>query len=103
FRLVLIRTNALRIEKPNYHNMTVNTGPIATTFNEKAYPSIKFAKKYRDIMLNPEKLANQIIECIIRQKLEINQPRWMHNLLKIYQLMPRFIEKNLTSLFKNKR
>ena len=44
-------------------------------------------------MLDPEKLANQIIEGIIRQKLEINQPRWMHNLLKIYQLMPRFIEK----------
>lgn len=50
----------------------------------------------------PKKLANQIIEGIIRQKLEINQPRWMHNLLKIYQLMPRFIEKNFTSLFKTK-
>lgn len=95
--------NALRIEKPNYHIMSVNTGPIATPFHEKADPSMKFAKKYRDIMLDPEKLANQIIEGIIRQKLEINQPRWMHNLLKIYQLMPRFIEKNLTSLFKNKR
>jgi len=94
--------NALRIEKPNYHIMTVNTGPIATPFHEKADPSMKFAKKYRDMMLDPEKLANQIINGIIEKKLEINQPRWMHHLLKIYQLMPRFIEKNFTSLFKNK-
>ena len=53
-------------------------------------------------MLDPEKLANQIIEGIIRQKLEINQPRWMHNLLKIYQLMPRFIEKTLLHYLKTK-
>ena len=53
-------------------------------------------------MLDPEKLANQIIEGIIRQKLEINQPRWMHNLLKIYQLMPRFIEKTLLHYLKQK-
>ena len=53
-------------------------------------------------MLDPEKLANQIINGIIEKKLEINQPRWMHHLLKIYQLMPRFIEKNFTFLFKNK-
>ncbi|GEQ02549.1 SDR family NAD(P)-dependent oxidoreductase [Staphylococcus ureilyticus] len=94
--------NALRIEKPNYHIMTVNTGPIATPFHEKADPTMKFAKKYSDIMLDPEKLANQIIEGIIRQKLEINQPRWMHNLLKIYQLMPRFIEKTLLHYLKTK-
>ncbi|MDN8849071.1 short-chain dehydrogenase, partial [Staphylococcus aureus] len=43
--------NALRIEKPNYHVLTVNTGPIATPFHEKADPSLAFAQKYKSIML----------------------------------------------------
>ncbi|PHK49255.1 SDR family NAD(P)-dependent oxidoreductase [Staphylococcus edaphicus] len=94
--------NALRIEKPNYHVLTVNTGPIATPFHAKADPSLAYSQKYKKIMLNSDKLAEQIINGIITKKIEINKPRWMHMMLKIYQLAPRFIEKHFTFLFKNK-
>ncbi|NWK83514.1 SDR family NAD(P)-dependent oxidoreductase [Staphylococcus sp. GSSP0090] len=94
--------NALRIEKPNYHVLTVNTGPIATPFHEKADPSLTYANKYKKIMLNSDKLAQRIIKGIITQKDEINAPRWMHYLLRIYQLAPRFLEKHFTFLFNNK-
>lgn len=94
--------NALRIEKPNYHVMTVDTGPIATPFHDKADPTLKFAQKYKKMMLNPDVLADQIINSIINKKIELNEPKWMHIMLKFYQLLPRFIEKNFVSLFKNK-
>ncbi|HLR19665.1 MAG TPA: SDR family NAD(P)-dependent oxidoreductase [Staphylococcus sp.] len=94
--------NALRIEKPNYHILTVNTGPIATPFHEKADPSLVFAQKYKNIMLHPDKLANQIIDSMIFAKTEINEPKWMYYTLKLYNLAPRIIEKRFTKLFKNK-
>lgn len=94
--------NALRIEKPNYHVLTVNTGPIATPFHEKADPSLTYSKKYKKIMLNSDKLAQRIVNAIITQKEEINAPSWLHHLLRIYQLAPRFIEKHFTFLFNNK-
>ncbi|WP_436859954.1 SDR family NAD(P)-dependent oxidoreductase [Staphylococcus caeli] len=94
--------NALRIERPNYHVLTVNTGPIATPFHEKADPTLSFAKKYKHLMLDPNHLATQIIDAMITGKTEINAPKWMHILLRIYQISPRFIERHFTFLFKNK-
>ncbi|SCT03304.1 SDR family NAD(P)-dependent oxidoreductase [Staphylococcus caeli] len=94
--------NALRIERPHYHVLTVNTGPIATPFHEKADPSLSFAKKYKHLMLDPDYLAKQIIDGMITGKTEINAPKWMHVLLRFYQLSPRLIEKYFTFLFKNK-
>lgn len=94
--------NALRIERPNYHVLTVNTGPIATPFHEKADPSLAFAQKYKSIMLDSDKLAQQVVKGMLTNKTEINEPKWMHFMLKLYQLAPRFIEKHFTMLFKNK-
>lgn len=94
--------NALRIERPHYHVLAVNTGPIATPFHEKADPSMSFAVKYKHLMLDPDHLAKQIIHAMITGKAEINAPKWMHLLLRIYQLSPRLIEKYFTFLFKNK-
>lgn len=94
--------NALRLEHPNYHILTVNTGPIATPFHEKADPSLMYAQKYKAIMLEPNKLAQQIVNGMIYGKYEINEPKWMHRTLKLYQLAPRLLEKYFTSFFKNK-
>ncbi|AID42722.1 SDR family NAD(P)-dependent oxidoreductase [Staphylococcus xylosus] len=94
--------NALRIEKPNYHVLTVNTGPIATPFHEKADPSLSFAQRYKSIMLDPDELAHKIIIGMLSKKQEINEPKWMHLFLRIYQIAPRFVEKHFTFLFKNK-
>lgn len=94
--------NALRLEEPHLHVMTVNPGPIDTPFHQKADPSLSYFNQYRSIMINSKQLASRIVEGIILEKEEINQPSWMHNMLKLYQLAPRFLEKHFSSLFKNK-
>lgn len=94
--------NALRLERPLYHVMTVNTGPIATPFHQKADPTLAYAKSVKRIMLDPDDLAQRIIKGMIKGVEEINQPKWMHILLKGYQLAPRWIEKLCPKLFNNK-
>lgn len=94
--------NTLRLEYPNYHVMTVNPGPIDTPFHGKADPSLAYAEQMKPIMLDPEKVAHQIVDGIITHKEEINVPQWMHQMLKFYRLAPRFLEKHFTSLFSNK-
>lgn len=53
--------NALRLESPNLHIMTVNVGPIDTPFHQKADPSMKYAKRMGKIMLDANQLAEDII------------------------------------------
>ena len=53
-------------------------------------------------MIDAEQLAERIILGILKNKKEIYQPGWMHNILKLYQLAPRTLEKCLPNLFKNK-
>ncbi|HGO3487685.1 SDR family oxidoreductase [Staphylococcus aureus] len=94
--------NALRLESPNLHIMTVNVGPIDTPFHQKADPSMKYAKKMGKIMLDANQLAEDIIYGIKTKELEINRPKWMHHALKMYQIAPRFFERCFPKLFKNK-
>ncbi|CCE59191.1 TPA: SDR family NAD(P)-dependent oxidoreductase [Staphylococcus argenteus] len=94
--------NALRLESPNLHIMTVNVGPIDTPFHQKADPSMQYAKKMGKIMLNADTLADDIIHGIKTNQLEINRPKWMHYALKVYQIAPRFFERSFPKLFKNK-
>lgn len=94
--------NALRLEYPNYHVMTVNTGPIRTPFHQKADPSGRYQEQFHKLMIEPEILTQEIIIGMHLRKNEINRPRWMRLLLKLYNLAPRFIEKIASPLFKNK-
>lgn len=94
--------NALRLEEPTLHIMTVNTGPIATPFHQKADPTNTYATKVEKLMIDADELAEKIIKGILNRQLEINEPRWMRNMLKIYQLAPRLAEKYFESLFINK-
>ncbi|MFW3590796.1 SDR family NAD(P)-dependent oxidoreductase [Staphylococcus caprae] len=94
--------NALRIEEPQFHIMSVNPGPIDTPFHEKADPTLSFFNKYKYIMIDSEQLATRIVEGILKNKAEINQPAWMHQLLKFYQLAPRTLERLLPKFFKTK-
>ena len=43
-------------------------------------------------MIHSNQLAQHIVEGIIKEKQEINAPTWMHQMLKLYQLAPRFLE-----------
>ncbi|MBF7017058.1 SDR family NAD(P)-dependent oxidoreductase [Staphylococcus durrellii] len=95
--------NALRLEHPSFHVMTVNTGPVNTPFHNHADPTLQYAKKYQRIMLDPSRLAQDIIDGINQKKVEINQPRWMYILLKFYNLAPRIYERLFPFAFKNKK
>lgn len=94
--------NALRLEEPELHIMAVHPGPIDTPFHKKADPSLTFFNKYKLIMIDSKQLAERIILGILKNKDEINQPGWMHHILKFYQLAPRILEKLLPNLFKSK-
>ncbi|KFE42116.1 putative short chain dehydrogenase [Staphylococcus agnetis] len=92
--------NCLRIENAHWHVMAVNPGPIDTVFHEKADPSMTYAKKYKRIMMKPDKLAKEIVDAIFKNKSELNKPKWMDVVFKLYQLCPRFLEKHFKMLFK---
>lgn len=94
--------NALRLEYPTFHVMTVNTGPINTPFHNKADPTLQYAKKYQRIMLDPTRLAQDIIDGIEKKKTELNLPKWMHIILKFYNLAPRTFERLFPFIFNNK-
>ena len=66
-------------------------GQIETPFQKTADPTLKYFKNYRHMMLQPQQLAKHIVEGIILNKSEINQP-----------LCPRTLEKLCPNLFKNK-
>ncbi|QLK86113.1 SDR family oxidoreductase [Staphylococcus sp. 17KM0847] len=85
--------NALRLEVPTYRVLNVNVGPIETSFHSKADPTGHYAEKVKHMMLNPYQLAQCIVKSIGTHRKEINQPKWMHILLKFYQLSPRLYEK----------
>ncbi|EKU49823.1 SDR family NAD(P)-dependent oxidoreductase [Staphylococcus massiliensis] len=94
--------NTIRLEEPNYHVLVVNPGPVKTEFHEKADPTLNYQKKVKLIMLNKDKLAKRIVNGIEHKKREINTPRWMYVLLKIYQLNPAFFETKFKGLFTSK-
>ena len=54
-------------------------------------------------MLDPTRLAHDIIDGIKKHKTEINKPSWMHLMLKIYNLAPRTVERLFPFAFKNKK
>lgn len=92
--------NSLRIENEHWHVLTVNPGPIDTVFHKKAEPTMTYAKKYKRIMMKPDKLAKEIVDAIFKEKSELNKPKWMDVVFKLYQLCPRFLEKHFKMLFK---
>ncbi|GGB05217.1 oxidoreductase [Macrococcus hajekii] len=99
---LLSLTNSIRLEHPEFHVMSVNTGPIATDFFKHADQSGYYAQATAKIQLDRFVLASQIIEGLLQKKLEVNSPGWMHYGLTLYQLAPRQIEKLLKPFFLSK-
>ena len=87
-------SNALRLElKPRgIHVMTVNPGPIATPFFERADKAGTYAKSVKGIMLDPKRLANAIVNGSRKQKREINAPWWMNVGANVYAICPTMFE-----------
>lgn len=87
---VLGFSNALRLEmKPyNVKVTTVNPGPIATEFFDKADPSGNYLESVDLFVLQPEKLAKAIVRGMKYPKREINKPGIMEVAAKFYTLFP---------------
>ena len=103
--IVGISSQAALVSQANaahYGASKVQPGPIDTPFQKNADPTLKYFKNYRHMMIQPQQLAKQIVEGIILNKIEINQPSWMQIMLKFYQLCPRTLEQLCPNLFKNK-
>ncbi|TDM04305.1 SDR family NAD(P)-dependent oxidoreductase [Macrococcus carouselicus] len=99
---LLSLSNALRLEYPDLHVMTVSTGPVETDFFSRADVSGHYSEKTKSIQLDCDSLAAQIVQAIADKKNEVNRPRWMHHSLTLYQIAPRAIEKLFRPLFLSK-
>ncbi|WP_215145159.1 SDR family NAD(P)-dependent oxidoreductase [Exiguobacterium qingdaonense] len=88
-------SNALRLElKPlGVHVMTVNPGPIATSFFDRADKSGAYTESIQGIMLDPKRLADAIVRGSRRMKREINAPWWMNVGATLYAICPNMFEK----------
>nr|WP_285800713.1 SDR family oxidoreductase [Exiguobacterium sp. s63] len=87
-------SNALRLElKPHgIHVMTVNPGPIATPFFDRADKSGTYAQSVKGIMLDPKRLADAIVKGSFTRKREINAPWWMNVGANVYAICPTMFE-----------
>ncbi len=92
---VLGYTNSLRMEAARYGVMVtaVNPGPIATDFFSIADETGNYVKSVEKFMLDPEKVAEKVIDSLFTNRREINLPRWMNAGSVFYQIFPYFVEK----------
>lgn len=95
-------SNALRLERPDLHVLTVNPGPFKSSFHLKADPSGSYNESTEFLQLDIDVLANRIIKGMINKMIEINEPKWMDVGLRFYQLAPRTIEKIFKKVFLSK-
>lgn len=84
-------SNILRMEVADYgvQVLTVNPGPVATEFFQKADPSGDFIAQVPDwFVIAPEQLATQVWDHVGSETREINVPGYTTGLAWLYQLMP---------------
>ena len=101
---VLGYSNALRLElkKDGIQVMTVNPGPIATNFFEKAEPTGRYLKALGAVVLKPEIVARKVVKGIEKEKREINLPRSMNLASKFNVLFPSLGDRLLETIFNKK-
>ncbi|MEI5992501.1 SDR family NAD(P)-dependent oxidoreductase [Candidatus Enterococcus mansonii] len=87
---VLGFSNALRLElKPlGISVTTVNPGPIRTEFFDKADPSGDYLASVDRFVLEPNKLAREVVNSMGTFKREINRPSIMEGAYRLYTLFP---------------
>jgi uncharacterized protein len=92
---VLGYTNSLRMELHDFNvNVTsVNPGPIATNFFNIADEKGTYVKNVQKFMLQPEYVAQKVVDAMLTKTREINLPRWMNMGSVIYALFPRLFER----------
>ncbi|WP_165006729.1 MULTISPECIES: SDR family oxidoreductase [unclassified Enterococcus] len=101
---VLGFSNALRLElKPlGVAVTTVNPGPVATDFFDKADPSGSYLEKVGSLVLEPDRLAKKIVRSMKYPKREINQPPLLEAAAKFYTLFPSIGDYLASGIFNKK-
>ncbi|MCU9613798.1 SDR family oxidoreductase [Caldibacillus lycopersici] len=101
---VLGFTNSLRMElaKTNISVSSVNPGPIETTFFDIADKSGNYVKNVKKYMLQPENVAEKIVQLMIHPKRELNLPRWMNMGSVLYNLFPNIADRFVGNILNKK-
>jgi short-subunit dehydrogenase len=71
----------------------VNPGPIDTPFFSLADPSGSYVKNVSWFMMKPEYVVKRIVRLIERRKAELDLPKKASLGIKVYQLLPRTIDR----------
>jgi short-subunit dehydrogenase len=97
-------SNALRLElKPfGIHVTTVNPGPIATDFFDKADQDGSYLERLRHWVLDPEDVARKIVDCMLTSRREINLPRLMEVGTRFYAFFPHVGDYLASTIFNRK-
>jgi short-subunit dehydrogenase len=92
---VLGYTNSLRMELNDFNVFvtSVNPGPIATNFFNIADEKGTYLKNIQRFILQPEYVAQKVVNAMFTRTREINLPRWMNMGSVIYVLFPRLFER----------
>ncbi|MEX1438173.1 SDR family NAD(P)-dependent oxidoreductase [Enterococcus sp. C53] len=101
---VLGFSNALRLElRPlGVAVTTVNPGPVATEFFDKADPTGSYLEKVSQLVLEPEKLAKTIVRTMEHPKREVNRPVLLEIAAKFYTLFPTIGDYLASGIFNKK-
>lgn len=91
--------NAMRIELPHLNFLSVNTGPVNTSFIRKANKGKAINTVAEQVQLDADLLSEQIILSMYNKDSELNLPKWMSYGLRFYQLNPRWIERKFKHFF----
>ena len=81
---------------------SVNPGPIATNFFTIADEKGTYVKNVQRYMLQPEYVAQKVVDSMLTKTREINLPRWMNMGSVVYVLFPRLFERIGKSAFNQK-
>ena len=82
--------------------MTVNPGPIATQFFEKAEPTGKYLASVSRYVLTSEEVARKIVRGMKLQKREVNVPYSMNLAAKLNFCFPKIGDFSILKLFNKK-
>ncbi|MGC6767696.1 SDR family NAD(P)-dependent oxidoreductase [Enterococcus sp. LJL128] len=101
---VLGFSNALRLElKPlGIAVTTVNPGPIATEFFDKADPSGEYLESMGLFVLDPKKLGTEVARTMGTTRREINRPGIMEAAARFYTVMPHLGDLLAGTIFNKK-
>jgi short-subunit dehydrogenase len=100
-------SNALRLELrgSGVHISTINPGPIATNFFDRADPAGQYMtnlKKMKGVILAPHDVAEQMLRSVERNRREITLPWFAGIGVILAQLFPQLFEKITASLLDKK-